>query len=260
MRLASEIRSGLTGITYVLDEPTVGPAPSRHADGCSACLRGLRDAGNTVVVVEHDSRGDSRGRPRHRTRPGRWAPTAARSSPGDRRPIAREAASKTGPHLSPGPVHPAQRPAAPVRPRVVGASAHNLRQLDVECLPAARGGDWGLGQRQVLAGVRRGRAPSVAAGLTPGDDASAPVACRELIRTEPFERLVQRGRPAAATSPWSRRPGRSASSTHCATSSPPSRGSRARTRKRALLDGAGKGGRCETCEGLGHADQHGLPA
>ncbi len=53
IRLATEIGSGLTGITYVLDEPTAGLHP-RDTSRLLGLLRSLRDAGNTVVVVEHD--------------------------------------------------------------------------------------------------------------------------------------------------------------------------------------------------------------
>ena len=44
---------GLVGVTYVLDEPTVGLHPADH-DRLLTVLRGLRDRGNTVIVVEHD--------------------------------------------------------------------------------------------------------------------------------------------------------------------------------------------------------------
>jgi excinuclease ABC subunit A len=53
IRLATEIGSGLAGITYVLDEPTAGLHP-RDTARLLGLLRSLRDAGNTVVVVEHD--------------------------------------------------------------------------------------------------------------------------------------------------------------------------------------------------------------
>ena len=52
-RLATQLGMGLVGVTYVLDEPTVGLHPADH-DRLLSVLRGLRDRGNTVVVVEHD--------------------------------------------------------------------------------------------------------------------------------------------------------------------------------------------------------------
>lgn len=53
VRLASQIGSGLVGATYVLDEPSIGLHP-RDNSKLLQTLKGLRDKGNTVIVVEHD--------------------------------------------------------------------------------------------------------------------------------------------------------------------------------------------------------------
>ena len=53
IRLASQIGSGLTGVLYVLDEPSIG-LHQRDNDRLLTTLRRLRDIGNTVIVVEHD--------------------------------------------------------------------------------------------------------------------------------------------------------------------------------------------------------------
>ena len=53
VRLATQIGSGLTGVLYVLDEPSIGLHP-RDTDRLTRTLLELRDLGNTVVVVEHD--------------------------------------------------------------------------------------------------------------------------------------------------------------------------------------------------------------
>lgn len=53
IRLASQIGSGLTGVLYVLDEPTIG-LHQRDNRRLLAALRQLRDLGNTLLVVEHD--------------------------------------------------------------------------------------------------------------------------------------------------------------------------------------------------------------
>ena len=52
-RLASQIGSGLTGVMYVLDEPSIG-LHQRDNDRLIATLQHLRDIGNSVIVVEHD--------------------------------------------------------------------------------------------------------------------------------------------------------------------------------------------------------------
>ena len=53
IRLASQIGSGLSGVLYVLDEPSIG-LHQKDNDRLLATLRRLRDLGNTVIVVEHD--------------------------------------------------------------------------------------------------------------------------------------------------------------------------------------------------------------
>ena len=53
IRLASQIGSGLTGVLYVLDEPSIG-LHQRDNDRLLMTLKNLRDQGNTVIVVEHD--------------------------------------------------------------------------------------------------------------------------------------------------------------------------------------------------------------
>ncbi|MFN7673218.1 MAG: excinuclease ABC subunit UvrA, partial [Betaproteobacteria bacterium] len=53
IRLASQIGSGLTGVMYVLDEPSIG-LHQRDNDRLLETLKRLRDLGNSVIVVEHD--------------------------------------------------------------------------------------------------------------------------------------------------------------------------------------------------------------
>ena len=53
IRLASQIGSGLTGVMYVLDEPSIG-LHQRDNERLLETLKHLRDLGNTVIVVEHD--------------------------------------------------------------------------------------------------------------------------------------------------------------------------------------------------------------
>ena len=54
IRLASQLGCGLVGVTYVLDEPSIGLHPRDHR-ALLQTLQQLRDAGNTVVVIEHDA-------------------------------------------------------------------------------------------------------------------------------------------------------------------------------------------------------------
>ncbi len=78
IRLASQVGSGLTGVMYILDEPSIG-LHQRDNQRLLATLKHLRDLGNTVIVVEHDEEairaadhvldiGPGRGRARRRAR------------------------------------------------------------------------------------------------------------------------------------------------------------------------------------------------
>ena len=53
IRLASQIGSGLTGVLYVLDEPSIG-LHQRDNKKLLSTLKRLKDLGNTVIIVEHD--------------------------------------------------------------------------------------------------------------------------------------------------------------------------------------------------------------
>ncbi|MEI3524720.1 MAG: hypothetical protein V8Q27_00195 [Eubacteriales bacterium] len=53
IRLATQIGSGLVGVAYILDEPSIG-LHQRDNDKLLATLKRLRDLGNTLIVVEHD--------------------------------------------------------------------------------------------------------------------------------------------------------------------------------------------------------------
>ena len=76
IRLASQIGSGLTGVLYVLDEPSIG-LHQRDNARLLTTLKHLRDLGNSVLVVEHDEDAILYGRPCRRHRAGRrraWRP------------------------------------------------------------------------------------------------------------------------------------------------------------------------------------------
>ena len=53
IRLATQIGSGLVGVAYILDEPSIG-LHQRDNDKLLATLKNLRDLGNSLIVVEHD--------------------------------------------------------------------------------------------------------------------------------------------------------------------------------------------------------------
>ena len=134
LRLASLLGSGLSGVLYVFDEPTIGTHP-RDTRRLIGVLRGLRDLGNTVIVVEHDA--ETIRAADHvidlGPRAGRFGgEVVAQGSVAD---VVGHPTSLTGRYLRGElriPVPAARRPVGPERAvRVVGARQHNLRDLDV---------------------------------------------------------------------------------------------------------------------------------
>ena len=133
LRLAALLGSGLTGVLYVLDEPTIGlhPADTAHL---IAVLRRLRDLGNTVLVIEHDL--DVLRAADHLVDIGPGAGRAgghvvAAGTPED---VAQSRDSVTGDHLSgrrrvPVPVR--RRPDTGAALVIRGARAHNLKDITV---------------------------------------------------------------------------------------------------------------------------------
>jgi excinuclease ABC subunit A len=135
IRLASQIGSGLTGVLYVLDEPSIG-LHQRDNDRLLETLKRLRDLGNTVIVVEHDE---------DAIRVADWVvdmgPGAgihggkivAQGTPDD---IVRNPASLTGQYLSgfrQVPIPKTRRPGHKGQKiKVRGAKGNNLKAVDVE--------------------------------------------------------------------------------------------------------------------------------
>ena len=137
IRLASQIGSGLTGVLYVLDEPSIGLHQRDNARLLDT-LKHLRDIGNTVIVVEHDEDAILHGRLCRRHRPGRrhpWRPGHRRGHAAARSwPIPN---SITGKYLS-GELEIADAAARRRqlkkgrRIKVVGARGNNLKNVTAE--------------------------------------------------------------------------------------------------------------------------------
>ena len=135
IRLASQIGSGLTGVMYVLDEPSIG-LHQRDNERLIATLRHLRDLGNSVLVVEHDE--DMVRAADHVIDMGPGAGVhggrvVAQGTPDE---VAASADSLTGAYLSRrmAIAVPAQRKTAPDGAclRIVGARGNNLDRVDVD--------------------------------------------------------------------------------------------------------------------------------
>ncbi len=132
IRLASQIGSGLTGVLYVLDEPSIG-LHQRDNERLLGTLRHLRDLGNTVIVVEHDE--DAVLSADHVVDIGPGAGVHGGQIVAQGTPAAIMAAteSMTGQYLSGKrqiPLPAARRAAKPNRQiRVVGATGNNLKNV-----------------------------------------------------------------------------------------------------------------------------------
>jgi excinuclease ABC subunit A len=133
IRLASQLGGELTGVTYVLDEPSIG-LHARDNARLVATLERLRDAGNTVVVVEHDRDTMLAADRVFDFGPGAGSTGGHVVFAGTPQAMMACPASLTGQYLSGArriPSPPARREPGPLALRILGAGANNLQDLDV---------------------------------------------------------------------------------------------------------------------------------
>jgi excinuclease ABC subunit A len=135
IRLASQIGSGLTGVLYVLDEPTIGLHPRDNRRLLKA-LTHLRDLGNTLVVVEHDREVIAAADYLLDFGPGAGDHGGEITARGTPKQVQRSKASLTGQYLSGTraiPVPSNRRPFQDGHPvlQVKGARHNNLKHIDV---------------------------------------------------------------------------------------------------------------------------------
>ena len=153
VRLASVLGSGLTGLTVVLDEPSAGLDDAAVAALLSR-LRGLRDRGNTVVVVDHRPTLIRGADHLLELGPGagpRGGQLVAQGPPS----VVLAGDTPTAQALRVAPAAPVARSAGP-GPRLRGATLHNLQQVDLD-LPerglVVVGGPSGSGKTSLVSGV-----------------------------------------------------------------------------------------------------------
>ncbi|MBI2167999.1 MAG: excinuclease ABC subunit UvrA [Actinobacteria bacterium] len=135
IRLASQIGSGLVGVLYVLDEPSIGLHQRDNRRLLETLLR-LRDLGNTVIVVEHDEETIRHADHVVDIGPGAGEHGGEIVASGSLADVLSEPRSVTGDYLTGRrviPVPEGRRSPDPDRRLVVrGAREHNLKDLDVE--------------------------------------------------------------------------------------------------------------------------------
>jgi excinuclease ABC subunit A len=134
LRLGSQLGAGLRGVLYVLDEPTSGLHPA-DGDRLLRTLEGLRDRGNTLLVVEHDARAMLRADHLVDVGPGAGRLGGRVVAQGTPDEVMADERSVTGPYLrgTKRVPRPRARRTSRGRPiRVEGARVHNLRDVTVE--------------------------------------------------------------------------------------------------------------------------------
>ncbi|MFO1066668.1 MAG: excinuclease ABC subunit UvrA [Pirellulales bacterium] len=134
IRLAGQLGSGLCGVLYVLDEPTIGLHPRDNQRLLSALTK-LRDLGNTLIVVEHDREIIAGSDELCDFGPGAGRFGGRLTAQGSPKKIASNKSSVTGPYLSGKafiPIPSNRRRPDQQRIGVRGARAHTLREIDVD--------------------------------------------------------------------------------------------------------------------------------
>ena len=133
IRLATQIGSGLVGVAYILDEPSIG-LHQRDNDKLLNTLKHLRDLGNTLIVVEHDEDTMFAADYVVDIGPGAGEHGGQIVAAGTAKEIMENEASITGAYLS-GRMHipvPNARKEPTGWMKVIGASENNLKNIDVE--------------------------------------------------------------------------------------------------------------------------------
>jgi len=262
IRLASQVGSGLTGVMYILDEPSIG-LHQRDNRRLLSTLRHLRDLGNTVIVVEHDEEAIREADHVVDLGPGAGAYggyLVAQGTPAD---IEASPASVTGQYLA-----GRRRIAVPslaLRPdptreiRIIGARGNNLRNVSVQIplgLFTCVTGVSGSGKSTLIVDTLFGHA---AARLSGARVEAAP--CEHIEGLEQVDRVID-----IDQSPIGRTP-RSNPATYTGLFAPLRELFAAVPEARARGYDAGrfsfnvKGGRCEACQGDGviRVEMHFLP-
>jgi len=133
IRLASQIGSGLTGVLYVLDEPSIG-LHQRDNARLLVTLKNLRDLGNTVIVVEHDDEAIRSADYVVDMGPGAGVHGGHIVAQGIPQEIMDNPRSLTGQYLTGARIIPIPETLRLVRPKhmlsIIGASENNLKNVD----------------------------------------------------------------------------------------------------------------------------------
>ncbi|MDE2051691.1 MAG: excinuclease ABC subunit UvrA, partial [Gammaproteobacteria bacterium] len=264
IRLASQVGSGLTGVMYILDEPSIG-LHQRDNARLLGTLKRLRDLGNTVIVVEHDEEAIREADHVVDLGPGAGAHGGHIVAEGTPQDIAASADSLTGQYLSGRRMVALPRLRTPRSPDkqicIVGASGNNLRNVTAEIplgLLTCVTGVSGSGKSTLIIDTLFGHATAKVNGRLSAPDASP---CERVEGLEAIDYVID-----IDQAPISRTP-RSNPATYTNLFAPVRELFAAVPEARARGYDAGrfsfnvKGGRCEACQGDGvlKVEMHFLP-
>ena len=264
IRLASQVGSGLTGVMYILDEPSIG-LHQRDNARLLGTLKRLRDLGNTVIVVEHDEEAIREADHVVDLGPGAGAHGGHIVAEGTPPDIEASTASLTGQYLSGKRTVTLPRLRTPRSPdkqiRIVGASGNNLRNVTAEIplgLLTCVTGVSGSGKSTLIIDTLFGHATAKVNGRLGAPDAAP---CERVEGLEDIEHVID-----IDQTPISRTP-RSNPATYTNLFAPVRELFAAVPEARARGYDAGrfsfnvKGGRCEACQGDGviKVEMHFLP-
>ncbi len=262
IRLASQVGSGLTGVMYILDEPSIG-LHQRDNQRLLRTLKALRDIGNTVIVVEHDQEAIIEADHVVDLGPGAGVHGGYVVAQGTPREILASAASITGQYLSGKRRIPLPKQREPFDPlkliRIVGATGNNLRNVTAEipvglftCVTGVSGSGKSTLTIDTLFGHATARINGTVLDAAP---------CERIDGLEQIDRIID-----IDQSPIGRTP-RSNPATYTGLFAPMRELFAAVPEARARGYDAGrfsfnvKGGRCEACQGDGviKVEMHFLP-
>lgn len=261
IRLASQIGSGLTGVLYVLDEPSIG-LHQRDNDRLLGTLKNLRDQGNTVIVVEHDEDAIREADYVFDIGPGAGVHGGQVVSQGKPEDVAADPASLTGQYLSGTreiAIPSTRRKGNKKKLKVVNATGNNLKNVTAE---------FPLGKFVCVSGVSGGGKSTLTietlfktASMRLNGARQTPAPCETIKGLEHLDKVIDIDQRAIGRTP------RSNPATYTGAFTPirdwfaglPE--AKARGYKPGRFSFNVKGGRCEACQGDGliKIEMHFLP-
>jgi excinuclease ABC subunit A len=250
IRLASQVGSQLTGVLYVLDEPSIGLHP-RDNDRLLDTLKSLKDIGNTVIVVEHDLNTIESADQIIDMGPKAGALGGEVVFSGKLKEIMKHEKSLTGKYLSglKSISLPNYRTTTFDHFTILGASGNNLKNIDVsfpyERLVAITGVS-GSGKSSL---INQTLYPALLNMVNYGVKEMLPF--KNLLRTDKIERVINVDQKPIGKTPRSNPATYTGIFTHIRDLFAQTREAKLRGYKIGRFSFNVKGGRCETCQGAG---------